>query len=187
MSKIEHNDWKDIVMYRERKRNIEELNEIAEKINSSCISSTYFYNLANSAKYHLSSERQFGFETIKECTIFLIKKFVEQGGRCSYLGIPIYPTKFHKYKVSIERRNPYKNYSMDNIELIVSGLNGSFQGQRNEEVREQSVNASSLGFNIDKLNQWTLFTDERKKINNEIVKEESLILLSLIDWNKLLN
>jgi hypothetical protein len=90
------------------------------------------------------------------------------GGRCAYLGIPIYLEKNHKYKTSIERIDPTKGYGRNNIALIVSSLNGRPIGRYNNknitnEERKTAVETGALGFNVDKLNKWLLLTPERKK------------------------
>lgn len=190
MSKINKNDWKEILLLRESPRNIDELVKITKNINQS-ISKTFFYILAKDANKSSKKTKgriSFEFASIPECAIFLIRKFIEQGGRCAYLHIPIYPEHNHRYKVSIERKDPSKGYTEQNIVLIVSSLNGPPAGQHvciDEKQRQKSIESGALGFNIDKLDKWTLLTPEvRNKIEKEKEFERSNLQL-MVDFNQI--
>ncbi len=188
MSKINKNDWKEIILIRESPRNIDEFVEITKNINQS-VSKSFFYKLAKDANNSSKIKNiEFEFDSIPECALFLIRKFIEQGGRCAYLHIPIYPKTNHKYKVSIERKNPLEGYTKQNIVLIVASLNGPPAGQRiciDDIQKQKSIEAGVLGFNLDKLNKWTLLTSEIiKKIEKEKEFEKSNLQL-MIDFNKI--
>lgn len=185
-SKINPHDWKEIVILREQDRTAEELTKIINIIKSNK-STDFLSRLAQNA-YHNSLRKgiEFDFVDYKELRRFLINKFIDQGGRCAYLGIPIYPIKNHKYKMSIERIDPTKGYERNNIALIVSSLNGRPIGRYNnknisDEERQEAVNAGTLGFNIDNLDQWTLLTPERKKILEGFKEKERNIINRLIN------
>ena len=65
---------------------------------------------------------------------FLVKEdltnlYLNQGGRCLYSYTPIYPMANHKYKISVERIDPRKNYNRENTVLVTIGLNGRPCGQ----------------------------------------------------------
>jgi len=127
--KLDTEDIKNIIKIREEKQNNQELVNIAKNITSKW--TCFFYTLSKSAKHHSDENRgkTFDFINIKECALFLIKLYIEQGGRCAYSKIPIYPETGHKYRISTERLDPTKSYSKDNIVLIVVGLNGRLPGQ----------------------------------------------------------
>jgi hypothetical protein len=88
----------------------------------------YFYILANHAKQN-KRKINFDFNSIKECTEFLIELFKQQNGKCHYSKIPIYAIHNHKYRISIERLDSTKSYNKNNIVLIVVGLNNRPSGQ----------------------------------------------------------
>lgn len=173
MSKINPEDWGEIMTLREMPRNIEEFSEIANIVKNNYISKTFFYGLANSASDHIKNSKNknliFDFESLGECTIFLINKFIEQGGRCSYLKIPIYIKEGHKYKASVERVNHNIGYTRENIVLIVSSINAPPSGPKNSET-------GALGLNLEKLNEWTLLTKEKELVINNIVRSEKSVL-----------
>jgi hypothetical protein len=152
-------------------------------------STDFLPRLAQNA-YHNSSRKgiEFDFSDNKELQRYLFNLFIEQGGRCAYLGIPIYPIKNHKYKMSIERIDPTKGYNRNNIALIVSSLNGRPIGRYNnknitDEERIIAVKTGALGFNLDKFNEWTLLTSERLQKINELRKIEGGNFRSLINLN----
>ena len=141
--------------------------------------------MANSAKRNCLKSKEnhktFDFKTVKEGAIFLIKKYIEQGGRCAYTNIPIYPEVNNCYKISPERVNPTKGYSEDNIILIVVGLNGRLSGQYlNKNISEEQ---KQLALEAGKFNQeyWdtcTKMTIEIKKHCNEAREYGKQILLA---------
>lgn len=169
MSKINPEDWDEIMTFRELPRDIKEFSEIANIIKNNYISKTFFYGLANSASDHIKNSKNknliFDFGSLGECAIHLINKFKEQGGRCAYLKIPIHPIECHKYKASIERINHNIGYTRNNIVLIVSSINASPSGPKNSET-------GALGLNLDKLNEWVLLTKEKELIINDLIKSE---------------
>jgi hypothetical protein len=185
MSKIKKDDWKIIQSLRDIQRNENELVKIADFINKR--KSMGFFrclvrNAYKSSRESTNINKNFGFETYEECFRFLIQKYINQGGRCAYLGIPIYPEVNHKYKISIERKDPSKGYNESNILLIVSSLNsppiGRFLNKNiSDEDRRSALIAGTLGFNIDKLNNWIGTKPEKL---NEIINYESNILENLI-------
>jgi hypothetical protein len=155
---------RELIKIREQKQNEKELIEICKYINN-YDSKHFFYGLAKNAKANSDPKRNktFNFPNIKSCGLFLINKFIEQGGRCAYSYIPIYPETFHTYRVSLERINPLLGYSKDNILLIVVGLNGSPAGQFlnkniNEEDRQIALSAGK--FNQEYWNNCTKITPE---------------------------
>ena len=191
LSKIEPEDWKKIVIIREQKRNINKLIKIANDLLNNSISNSHFYQLGNSAHLHSkksNGKKTFEFEYISDFIIYIIEQFIKQGGRCAYLKIPIYPESGHKYKVSLERINPLNGYTKDNIVLITSALNGNPVGQRRHltyEQRNEIIKYSALGYNIDKLDEWTLVDLNRRKKIEELIEFEKCILESLIDMDKI--
>ena len=190
MSKINHNDWNEIVKIRENPRNPKELIEIAQNLNNSAISKTFFYQLAHSACNHSKQSggwKIFGFRNHQDFFIFLIEKFIEQGGRCAYLKIPIYPEVFHKYKASVERLNVLKGYTKENTILILSSLNSkpAYQQNLNDEQKQKAVELATVGFNIDKLDSWSLLVEKRKKRVENLIRNEKCILENEIDLKKL--
>lgn len=94
----------------------------------------------------------------------------------------------HKYKVSIERKTPLEGYTKQNIVLIVASLNDPPAGQRmciDKEQEQKSTEAGALGFNLDKLDEWTLLTPKiREKIEKEKEFEKSNLQL-MINFNKI--
>jgi hypothetical protein len=179
MSKINPEDWTEILTNRERPRNTEELTNIINHIENNFISSTFFYKLANSAYWHSKNNNlSFDFESIGECSLFLIKKFIEQGGRCAYIKIPIYLESKHKYKTSIERINHTIGYTKENTVLIVSSLNCPPGGPKNN-------NTCALGLNLDKLNEWIFFTEEKQNLVNKLIEFEISVLKNIDFGNKL--
>jgi hypothetical protein len=178
MSKINLEDWDEILIARENPRNYEELFKIGNSIQNTYISKTFFYKLANSAYWHsINNNLVFNFNSIKECASFLIEKFIEQGGRCAYLKIPIFLESKHKFKASIERINHTIGYKKDNIVLIVSSLNCPPSGPKGSSE-------TALGLNLDKLNKWTLLTKElEEKIDKQVEIERNTLSLIFEDLN----
>ena len=193
-SKLLDEDLREILKIREELNdNLDELKQIADDINNKPFSQTFFCKLAYDAYHHSNDRKIFGFESVADLNIFIIEKFVEQGGLCPYLCIPIYPETKHKYKISLERKNPLLGYTKENTILIVAGLNGKPPGQylnktefMTDELREDAVKNGSLYFNIENLHEWFKLTKERKIKYNKIKKTRSLLLKSLIDFDKLI-
>jgi hypothetical protein len=121
-----------LISLRQEKQNEEELKNIANDINN-FDSNIFFYKLATSiisnSKSAKKKNKKFEFSGNRECAIFLIKKYIDQGGRCAYTNAPIYPETKHLYKISPERLDPMKGYLRENIVLIIVGLNGPPPGQ----------------------------------------------------------
>lgn len=186
-NKFNSEDFRLLVLIREHKQDIKELKEIVEILNNDC--TNFFYKLASAAKGSSAKacdRKPYGFKSIKECVKFLIEKYIEQGGRCAYTNIPIYPITEHKYKVSIERRNPLKGYLRDNIILIVSSLNFSPPGQiYNKHITEEQLQIAleAAIFNQEYWNKCTLLTPERAKKCFE-AKEYGKDMLSVLSGIK---
>jgi hypothetical protein len=182
-NKFNSEDFRLLVLIREQKQNLMELGEITDILNNDC--TNFFYKLASTAKgssVKSYDRKPYDFKTIKECVKFLIEKYIEQGGRCAYTNIPIYPISEHRYRISIERKNPLKGYTRDNIILIVGSLNFSPPGQIynkniSEEQREIALKAAI--FNQEYWDQCTLLTSERAKKCTE-AKEYGKNMLSLL-------
>jgi predicted Zn-ribbon and HTH transcriptional regulator len=187
--KLTTEDIRELIKLREQKQNESELIEICKYINK-YDSKHFFYGLAKNAKTNSDSQRDkiFDFPNIKSCGVFLISKYIEQGGRCAYSHIPIYPKTSHKYRVSIERINPLLGYSKNNILLIVVGLNGSPAGQfLNKNIDEENrQNALSAGkFNQEYWDNCTKITPdimtkctEARDYGRTILKEHITIQIS---------
>ena len=165
--KLTTQDIKNLVEIREQKQNLQELINISKNINLVCNNSNFFYKLAKGAKEGCSRSKEkhktFDFINIKECVLFLIKKFIEQGGRCAYSNIPIYPEASHKFKISPERIDPTKGYSSYNITLIVVGLNGPLSGQylnKNLTEEERQVALEAGKFNQEYWDTCTKMTPD---------------------------
>ena len=82
----------------------------------------------------------------------------------------------------IERKDPSKSYNKENIVLISSFLNtppiGRFLNKNiSEEDRDIALKAGALGFNIDKLNEWTNYVPEKME---KIIEYERNIITELI-------
>jgi len=186
--KLTSQDIKHIVKIREEKQNEEELIDIAKHINK-YDSLNFFYGLADSAKNNSTNghiNKIFDFKSIKDCGLFLIKKFIDQGGRCFYTNIPIYPKVCHKYKISPERIDPSKGYSKNNIILIVVGLNGRPYGQfLNKHITdEQRKKALEEGkFNQEYWDLCTKMTQEITRKCEEVRKYGNKILLENLSIN----
>lgn len=160
--KLDTQDLKKIIELREQFQTLEELTEMSKIINS-FDSKNFFYKLANSAK---KRNKSFNFIDIRQCGLFLIKKYIEQGGRCLYSNIPIYPKTNHKYRISIERKDPSKGYNRDNIVLIVVGLNGKPSGQFLNQNLTEEERKIALKFGIFNQTYWdtcTKMTDDIDK------------------------
>ena len=120
---------KDIIDLREKEQSEQVLTNIVKHLNKYNYTN-FFYKIANNAKSHcITNRKTFEFNSIYECGLFLIQKYIDQGGRCHYSNVPIYPESHHPYRLSLERLNPMKGYSPNNIILIVIGLNGGVYGQ----------------------------------------------------------
>jgi hypothetical protein len=146
--KLTTEDLKDLVILREQ---IQDETELKELLSTSY---QFFYQLAHGAKSsveHKSKKITFDFK-LPECAAFLKKLWIEQGGRCAYSNVPIYPIVKHKHKISIERKNPNKGYTRDNIVLITIGLNSQPAGPRNFDG--QGI------FNQEFWNKYFILTDE---------------------------
>jgi len=161
---------RNIIILRQEKQIQEELENIANNINN-FDSDNFFYKLASSiimnSKAAKKKSKEFGFNGNRECALFLIKKYIEQGGRCIYTNTPIYPETGHLYKISPERLDPTKGYSKDNIVLIVVGLNGAPSGQcSNNHLSEEERN-NALKQGIFNQEYWDLCT----KITPDIIEK----------------
>ncbi len=175
---------KDIVKIREQNQDEQELIHIVKNVNLY----TFFYNLAYSIKKRENKRKIFCFENTIDCAIFLINKFIEQGGRCAYSQIPIYPRTNNPYKISPERLDPSGPYSRENIILIAVGLNGAPSGQfLNSHLTEEQ---QQIALKIGKFNQeyWDKCTKMTPKIYKkcEEVREygEKILLENLSKKNK---
>jgi len=164
--KLSTSQIKDIVEFREKNQDIQELLGITKLINNYSFTN-FFHELAAQCKSNSRVSdheyKTFEFDSIKECGLFFIKLFIEQGGRCAYSKIPIYPEKQHVYKISPERVDPSKGYSKNNVVLITIGLNGRPAGQfLNEHLTdEQKLIAINAGcFNQDYWDQCTKVTPD---------------------------
>jgi hypothetical protein len=105
----------------------------------------------------------------------LKNKYIEQGGRCAYSKIPIYPIQKHKYMMSAERKNPLLGYIEDNIILVVIGLNCPLSGQfLNEDISEEQreLALTSVLFNQEYWDISTLLTHGRRMICEKIRNAE---------------
>jgi len=114
---------------------------------------------------------------------FLLRLFILQGGRCKYSYIPIFPYSLHPYKISVERINPLKGYSKNNIALIVVGLNGRPAGQfKNLHLTE---NQKQIALDAGKFNQeyWNtctkLTTDIEEKCKKVRDYDRQILLTNL--------
>jgi hypothetical protein len=178
--KITGEDIKNIIIMREQSLSDEELLEIVEILKDRSLKNTnFFYNMASSAKKHSTDKKTFDFKTIEECSNFLVEKYIEQGGRCAYTNIPIYPVINHKYKASIERKNPLESYNKDNIILITVELNGQPAGQcKNEDISEEQRQLSLEAgiFNQIYWDECTKFTKETRLICDQIREISSTFL-----------
>jgi len=177
--KLTTKDIKDLVEIREEKQNEQELIEIAN-----CLSvfnySNFFYKLALSIKSTTNERKSFNFDNISECALFLIHMYINQGGRCDYSNIPIYPIVKHKYKISPERLDPLKSYSKDNIVLIVIGLNGSPCGQylnKNISEEQRQISLDTGKFNQEYWNKCTKMSPEITKKIKEVKEYGRKILI----------
>jgi len=171
-------------MLREQKQTIEELTSNAQTINI-FNSKNFFYLKAKDAKHNANKKNRFDFcfKTINECAKYLISLYIDQGGRCAYSSIPIYPTIKHKYRISIERINSLGNYEPGNIVLIVAAFNCPPSGQmRNvnltDEQRQLALKKGS--FNQEYWDTCTLLTPERKLKCIEAKEYGKTILQTLV-------
>jgi hypothetical protein len=148
-------------------------------------SKNFFYKLAtsiiSSCKCAKKKIKNFEFNGNMECALFLIKKYIDQGGRCAYSNVPIYPKIRHMYKLSPERINPTGPYSTDNVVLIVVGLNGQPSGQflNNHLNDEERLKALKLGkFNQEYWNSCTKIDSEINKKCQDVKNYGKQILLN---------
>jgi hypothetical protein len=154
---------KELVYLREQKQNPEELINNLKNHN-------FFYKLSRGAELCISNKDPkrnitFDFKSVLEYRKFIIKKYIEQGGRCAYSNVPIYPIVRHKFKISVERIDPRKSYTKDNICLIVVGLNTRPCGQflNPKLTKEQQTEALKNGsFNQAYWDSCTNLTEERR-------------------------
>jgi hypothetical protein len=145
----------------------------------------FFFGLIHGAKICISNKKSdrnisIDFKSTTDFVSFLIGLYVEQGGRCAYSYIPIYPIIKHKYKISMERKNPTLSYNKNNILLIAVELNGRPCGQfLNKYISEENrQNALENGiFNQEYWNICTNLTHERKMLC-ELAKENDKVQLS---------
>jgi hypothetical protein len=101
----------------------------------------------------------------------LIQQYIEQGGRCYYSNIPINLLHNDIFTTSIERKDPTKSYSRDNIVLIVVGLNYGIKGQflnphLSDEEQHNALNAAI--FNQKYWDEYTLVNLDTEKMKNAI-------------------
>ena len=146
--KLTTQDLRELVLLRENAQDKLELITIAKYINE-YNTLNFFYDLAEGIKQHSNERKTFEFKLINECAYFLIKKYVNQGGRCFYSQIPMYPEVNYQYKISPERLNPTGPYSQENIVLIIIELNGPLSGQYlnknlTEEQRQEALEAGQF-------------------------------------------
>lgn len=177
--KLTTDDIRNVIKLRQEIRNEQELIDIAKYINN-YDSHSAFYRLANdgqrSDRKHSTNE----FDTIRKYGLFFVKTFIEQGGRCVYLNIPIFPYLKHKYKMSKERKNPLIGYTKENTILIVVGLNGKPAGQflsehLTDEEREIALRAGI--FNQEYWDECTKMTPEIAKKCEEVRQLDRKILI----------
>jgi hypothetical protein len=192
--KLTTDNIKELVFLREQNWNIEELTKIAKEIakdtkkTDSNDTMNFFGNIARAAKTAIGNKKEdrnvtFDFESNEKYKQFLIQKFIEQGGRCYYSNVPIYPQINHKYKISAERVDPRESYNKDNIVLIVVGLNtrpcGQFLNEKlTEEQRDQAL-ADGI-FNQEYWDSCTKLTEERKMKCQEARNHDRVLLESII-------
>lgn len=103
------------------------------------------------------------FKSDQEFIEYLIYLFIQQGGKCAYSYVPIYPIVKHKYKLSIERKNPLLSYNKDNIVLITIGLNGRPCGQflnKNISEEQRTLALNNGIFNQKYWDTCTKLTDD---------------------------
>ena len=164
--KLTTQNIKDIIKIRELKQDLQELINIVNYINTYNKSTHFFYKLAMLAKVRSKKRNMnFNFETITDCAHMLIRKYINQGGRCVYSNIPIYPENNHLYKMSPERLNPNKSYSEENTVLIVAGLNGSPAGQWKNKLLtsgEREIALEAGKFNQEYWDKCTKITSDIK-------------------------
>ena len=165
-----------IVNIREHNQNYDELKEIADAVNlwtSNTVrnsSAAYIYNIATSVKHNAKKKNThrnitFDFKSNKDCAICLIKKYVEQGGRCLYTHVPIYPDSSKGcFKLSIERKDPTKSYSEENIALICAGINGTPAGVYKSKHITEEIRSVVLAAGMYNQEYW----DSCTKMTNEI-------------------
>jgi len=170
--KLTTNHIRNIVKIREENQDKNELINIIKIFKNFDKTTNFFYRLAATIQLSCLRSKEernktFDFKDIKECTLFLIKKYTEQGGRCAYSNVPIYPETNHSYKISPERIDPTKSYNKNNIILIVVGLNSPLSGQylnKNLSEEEKLIALEAGKFNQD---YWILCT----KMTTEIIKK----------------
>jgi len=185
--KLSTENIKDLIKLRENKQDELKLIDIAKYINS-YTSKHFFYNLAYGMKNSLkhrnikNNERNliFDFNSVKECALFLIKKYIQQGGCCAYSYAPMCLETNNQFKISPERLDPTKGYLKDNIVLIVIGLNARPSGQfLNKHISdEERQTASEAGkFNQEYWDTCTKMTPEIRLRCQEALEYGKKILL----------
>lgn len=182
--KLTTEDIKYIIKNRTNEQEHENLDKNYKKLRS------FFSETIHSIEINIKNKKSdrnitVDFESKDEFINFLINLYVEQGGRCSYSYVPIYPFTSHKYKISLERKDPRKSYNKDNITLITVGLNGRPCGQFlnkyiTEEQREIALKNGK--FNLEYWNKCTKLTEEEKN-KCEFVKNSDKIYLISINGN----
>jgi hypothetical protein len=170
---------KQIPILRKRPRSTDELELIVNLLNYKPFSKNFFYTLAHGAH---SRNIISNFDSTKKFAEFLIKQYIEQGGRCYYSNIPINPINGDQFMISIERLDPGGYYDKNNIVLIVVGLNFTPGGQSyNLNISNKQKN-TAMSKNIFSQKYWdecTLLTQERKNECEKIKECDRLALLNL--------
>ncbi len=170
--KLTTDNIRQIPILRTTRREINELENIIKILETKILSHHFFYQNSRHKKTLKKRNLNFDFETIEEFVKFLIDQYIEQGGRCYYSNIPISLLHNDNYTTSIERKNPSKSYSKENVVLIVVGLNYGIRGQflnqyLSDEERFNALNAAI--FNQEYWDNCTLVDSEESiKIKDAI-------------------
>lgn len=96
---------------------------------------------------------------------YLVDLFNQQKGRCAYSNMPLCfgPIDKNNWVVSLERRDPYKGYTKENVCLVCYEFNGV-----DNSTKLNSVVSGNGGWNISKFKYLMAFINKKFNKINEV-------------------
>ena len=138
-----HNDFVELDTGRYRKRTNNELHMVIEQITDNSKSDGKLYEMSETI-FLKRSIMENTWNSIPDVLLYIIELFISQGGRCAFTGYPMCFKFKNPFAVTSFRRNQNGPFNVDNIILIVAGLNTKRAGQRSKHLSEEVIHQAVL-------------------------------------------